>query len=447
MRIKGEDFLVYGLSVSGIASARLILSLGGRVSLFDDSKEACLRPEVQALIAEGCILLEEFSPASVVVVSPGVPIDNKNLVSAKAGGCLILGELELASILLKCPSVAVTGTNGKTTTATLIHNLLLKGGEPSRLLGNVGTPLSGAVLEMGHGDIAVIEVSSFQAETLRTFTPHIGVLLNVTEDHLDRHYTLDNYRFLKGRIFSNMRGSEWAVLNYDDPAVREIGFDLKCKKAWFSIDERVDGAYVEGGYIYCFGNKICPVDAFSLAGRHNLSNCLAAVLTVRLLGLTEGVIEEGLSAFSGVPHRIERVMTVGNVNYVNDSKATNVDSAVKCIEGFSGPTAVILGGVSKGQDYTDMFKTLKCRPDLCAVLLGQTKAIMLAAALKAGFTNIICADDLQEAVYLATAKVRSGGNVILSPAAASFDAFKDYRERGEEFRRIVRGLNEESLQG
>ena len=335
---------------------------------------------------------------------------------------------------------AVTGTNGKTTTCSLIYHVLKSAGERAELVGNIGTPVTDRLAELTENVIAVTEVSSFQLETVKSFCPHVAAILNVTPDHLDRHYTFDNYVYLKKRILTNMRESEYAVLNYDDPTVRKFAEDLKAKTLYFSLSEKKD-VYVENGY-FCFrGEQVAKTDTLKLAGEHNKANALAAIAVLKCLKTDNEAIEKGLATFRGVRHRIELIAEKNGVKYYNDSKSTNVDSTLKAVLAMNGPTVVILGGRDKDQDFTTLFSKLKESCVVHAVLTGECRYKLLKAAEEVGFNKISVSSSFTSAVKIAKIEAANNGIVLLSPACSSFDAFYDYEERGREFERIVRSVN------
>ena len=448
MDFKRQKFFVFGLSSSGRAVAEKLLSFGATVFVYDDGAPR-IEKTVKYLTEKGCVSAlsspENFiRNADIVVLSPGVPIDNPLVVKAKRMGKRITGELELGYLFSRATFVAVTGTNGKTTTCSLINAALEAANEKTFLVGNIGVPLTAKSDEINACSypVAVTEVSSFQIETLSSFTPHIAAVLNVTPDHLDRHYTFENYKFLKKKLLANLRESEYAVLNYDDEITKSFTKDARFNVIWFSTESEVDGAYIKGDEAYFFGEKIFDFKNFVLGGIHNRKNALAAIAVLKLLKVKNEDIARAFSTFKGVKHRIELIYTAGEVNYYNDSKATNVDSTLKAISALKKPTVLILGGYDKNQDFTPLFSALKGGFITHAVLTGASRFKMLSASENAGYKNISVTPSFESAIKIATIEAKEKNDVLLSPACASFDCFYDYAERGTEFERIVKSLYE-----
>ncbi|MBO7369310.1 MAG: UDP-N-acetylmuramoyl-L-alanine--D-glutamate ligase [Clostridia bacterium] len=446
MYFKNQKFCVFGLSSSGRCAAEKLLSLGATVYIYDEDSSARLTRTAEDLSKNGAIVVtsdigEVLGIVDVIVLSPGVRIDHPLLVQAKRNKKRIIGELELGSYFMKAPMVAVTGTNGKTTTCTLVFEALKAAGVESAALGNYGVPLTINGEKLSSNGVAVVEVSSFQLETVRSFCPHIAVILNVTSDHLDRHYTRENYVYLKSRLLTNLRESEYAVLNFDDTTVRSFGAGLKTNVIWFSETEKVSGAYVKEGYFYWFDERLFSVDTLPLKGEHNVENALAAICVLKTLNIDNEVIARSFSEFKGVKHRIELVLSKNGVDYYNDSKSTNVSSTIVAIDAMKKPTVLILGGKDKDQDYAPLFEKIKHSLVRHAVLTGEERYKLLAAANAAGFIGVTVSPGFESAVKIAKIEARGEGAVLLSPATSSFDAFSNYEERGEEFARIVREIS------
>ncbi len=448
MLLERQHFLVAGLSRSGIASAEYLRAHGAKVSVYDDVDDENVRRATQQLVALGCEsvskeeLREKSEACDILLLSPGIPIDHPLPVAFKRAGKRVMGETELAALNLRAPCIAVTGTNGKTTTVTLIEGIFKEAGKHAVACGNVGKPMTSCLEELGSDGIAVAEISSFQLETLVSLKPHVAVVLNITEDHLNRHYTFENYIYLKSRLLKNSTESEYAVLNYDDPTVRGFAEKTKANVVWFSLSERV-GAYCADGW-FCFrGEKICPEEALPVDGDHNRMNALAAICCAKLFGLSNEVIERGFKKFRGVKHRLQFIGELNGVRFIDDSKATNVDSAVKAIESVKGESVLLLGGKDKGYSYEPLFDALKSSGVVHAVIYGENAFRILSAALKRGFTAVSLCRPFDMAVRIAYLTAGKGQNVLLSPASASFDAFKSYEERGEKFRMLFTQLSEE----
>ena len=451
MFFKGQRFFIAGMSVSGEGSARFLLERGAEVYVYDDvvsDNIAKVYAELRGLGAhivttENCDAAAE--KCDILVLSPGIPIDTALPVFFRKRGKAIIGEEELAALYLRATAVAVTGTNGKTTTVSMLNEVINACGQHSVACGNNGNPLIREVEELGFKDFAVIEISSFQLETLTSLRPHIAVITNITEDHLNRHYNMENYIFLKSKLLRNLRESEYAVLNYDDPIVRGLAKNTKAKVVYFSIQSRVEGAYFQDGALYYNGEKYLDVNEMSISGVHNVYNALACIAAAGILGLDKRLAASAICAFKGVSHRIEKIREVNGVTYIDDSKGTNVDAALKAAQAMQEPTIILLGGKDKGEDYAPLFQGLSSSPVVHAVIYGENRFKMLNAAIKAGFVSFSLCSEFNTAVRLATFIAKSGQSVLLSPASASFDGFANYEERGKAFKEIVDGINEENI--
>ncbi len=449
MLFSRQTFLVAGLSRSGVASAEYLLSKGAKVYLYDDVQDDNVAAAQSKLTALGCItvapeeLTEKSAHCDVLVLSPGIPVDHPLPVAFRRAGKRIIGECELGALALRCPCVAVTGTNGKTTTVTMLEAILRAAGANSVACGNVGKPLTACLDELGEDGIAVAEISSFQLETLYSLRPHVAVVLNVTEDHLNRHYTFENYIYLKSRILKNSAESEYAVLNYDDPVVRGFAEKTKAKIVWFSVRERVDGGYLSDGYLCFRDERICRESELTVDGEHNRANALAAICAAKLFGAGNAAIATALKTFRGVKHRLQNVGELGGVTFIDDSKATNVDSAVKAIGSVRGESILLVGGKDKGYSYEPLFDAVKTSGVVHAVIYGENAFRVLNAALKRGFSAVTLCRPFDMAVRVAYLTAKPGQNVLLSPASASFDSFKSYEERGDRFVEILETLRKE----
>ncbi len=439
------------MSVSGEGSARFLLERGAEVYVYDDvvsDNIAKVYAELRGLgahivTAENCDAAAE--KCDILVLSPGIPIDTALPVFFRKRGKAIIGEEELAALYLRATAVAVTGTNGKTTTVSMLNEVINACGQHSVACGNNGNPLIREVEELSFKDFAVIEISSFQLETLTSLRPHIAVITNITEDHLNRHYNMENYIFLKSKLLRNLRESEYAVLNYDDPIVRGLAKNTKAKVVYFSIQSRVEGAYFQDGGLYYNGEKYLDVNEMSISGVHNVYNALACIAAAGILGLDKRLAANAVCAFKGVSHRIEKIREVNGVTYIDDSKGTNVDAALKAAQAMQEPTIILLGGKDKGEDYAPQFQGLSSRPVVHAIIYGENRFKMLNAAIKAGFVSFSLCSEFNTAVRLATFIAKPGQSVLLSPASASFDGFANYEERGKAFKEIVDGINEENI--
>ncbi len=446
MLFERQSFLVAGLSRSGVAAAEFLLARGAKTYLYDDVAEGAVISAASALSEKGGILLKKenvfsrMNECDILVLSPGIPVDHPLPVAFKKAGKRIMGEAELGVTALRASLIAVTGTNGKTTTVTFLDEALRADGKKSVACGNIGKPICACVEEEG---FAVAEISSFQLETLSSHRPHVAVVLNVSEDHLNRHYNMENYVYLKSKLLKNLTESEYAVLNYDDLTVRSFAEKTRAKIIWFSLRERVEGAYRSEGALYYFGERICAESTLALGGAHNVQNALAAICAAKLCGVENGALARTLSSFRGVKHRIERLGEVNGVSFINDSKATNVDSTVKAIASVKGETVLLLGGKDKGYSYEPLFEAVLNSSVVHTVVYGENAFRILNAALKKGFTAVTLCREFDMAVKIAYLTARKGQNVLLSPASASFDSFSGYEERGERFEALMHALQEE----
>jgi len=444
--------LVWGMAKSGIAAAKLLASKGYFTRVNDMKTAEQLGEDIKSLEGLGIdIRLGEDVAAllddiDTVVISPGIPADNKNAVLARSMGKEVISEIELAYRFAQGLLVGVTGTNGKTTTTTLIGEFFKAQGRHTIVVGNIGEPYTAHAAETKADSATVCELSSFQLETVKDFKPHISLILNLTEDHLNRHKTMENYGRIKERIFMNQSCEDSVILNYDDPITVEMAKRVNCRRIWFSRLQEVDvGAFVKDGMVvYSDGNTITPIlrpEEIRIPGPHNLENALAATAAAMRAGVSVDIIAKVLKTFAGVEHRIETVKTVEGVTYINDSKGTNPDSTIKAVQSMKAPTVIMLGGSEKNSDYSLMCEVIKNSPVKYAVLLGDTGMAIGQALSKAGFTAMeYVGHDFEKAILAAKSHAVSGDNVLLSPACASFDMFKDFEHRGEEFKRIVESL-------
>ena len=443
MNFKTQKFLVAGLSRSGIAAADLLLARGAAVYLYDDRPAALESEQALALRAAGARAVsggeEGVRACDVLVLSPGIPIDHPLPMLFRRAGKAIVGEAELGCRLLRAPLVAVTGTNGKTTTVAMLGAIFRAAGLRCVPCGNVGRPITSVVGEADEDSVAVAEISSFQLETLSSIRPHVAVVTNIAEDHLDRHYTMENYIFLKSKLLRNLRESEFAVLNRDDPIVREMAEKVRCPVRWFSLRGEADGAFFRDGALYFADEKIMDAERLSLGGEHNVRNALAAACAARLMGVETGAIAAALSSMPGVRHRIRPVACVRGIEFIDDSKGTNVDAALSAVACMRKDTVLLLGGKDKGYDYGRLFAGLRGSRVVCCVLYGENRFRLLDAAVRAGEPCIALVPKFDLAVRVAAMTAKAGQAVLLSPASSSFDEFSGYEERGDRFAAIVRG--------
>jgi UDP-N-acetylmuramoylalanine--D-glutamate ligase len=452
MELDGKHVLVVGLGKSGVASALFLKAHGARVTVSDTKSGDELRNEIPVLLDHG-ITVETgghgertFRGQDLIVVSPGVPIDAPPLVQARGLGASVIGEIELAAQFLPGPIVAITGSNGKTTTTTLVGEILTAGGFPTLVGGNIGTPAISLAERAEAETVAVLEISSFQLETVRTFRPKVAVVLNVTPDHLDRHRTFEIYANAKARIFENQQGSDFAVLNADDPTCLAMAPRTRAQVFWFSRQKEVEqGAWVRDANIVFRDAKrqreVLQVAEIPLKGAHNLENVLAAVCAGMVMGCAPDKIRDAVRNFRAVEHRLEFVATINGIDYYNDSKATNVDATIKALESFPANIHLILGGKDKGSDYTVLNDLLRKRVKrVYTIGAAAAKIESQIVSSKEGGPEVVHSQTLENAIRSAHAAAKPGDIVLLAPACASFDQFKNYEHRGQMFKEIVKTL-------
>ncbi|MGD0215002.1 MAG: UDP-N-acetylmuramoyl-L-alanine--D-glutamate ligase [Terriglobales bacterium] len=448
MDLNNKRVLVVGLGKSGVASALFLKSRGARVTVSDAKPESELRDEILLLLEHG-ITVETgghgertFRGQDLIVVSPGVPVDAPQLVQARAAGEPVIGEIELAAQFLSGPIVAITGANGKTTCTSLAGEIIAAEKFPTLVGGNIGTPAISLVDQAGPSTWTVLEVSSFQLETIVGFRPRIAVILNITPDHLDRHKTFANYRNAKARVFENQHADDFSILNADDATTAGLSDRTRAQLFWFSRKKEVEkGAFVRGTHIYFRDgnreNEIMDLAEVPLKGAHNLENVLAGVSIGMLAGCQPEQIREAVRNFKAVEHRLEFVARVAGVDYYNDSKATNVDATIKALESFSANIHLILGGKDKGSDYTVLRELLRERVKRVYTIGAAAEKIESQIQ---GATEIEHAETLENAVRHASESAVAGDVILLAPACASFDQFQSYEHRGRMFKEIVHSL-------
>ena len=450
MDLHGKRVLVVGLGKSGVASALFLKAHGARVTVSDTKTGDELHSEIPVLLDHG-ITVETgghgertFRGQDLIVVSPGIPLDAPALVQARALGGSVIGEIELAARFLRGPIVAITGSNGKTTTTTLTGEIMTAGGFSALVGGNIGTPAIALAERATPESVIVLEVSSFQLETIHSFRPKVAVILNVTPDHLDRHRTFEAYVDAKARILENQQSADLAVLNAADPTCVAMAARTKAQVFWFSRQKEVQqGAWVlDGNILFRDGaqqREIMLVSEIPLKGTHNLENVLAAVCAGALMGCAAEKIRQAVREFKAVEHRLEYVATIRGVDYYNDSKATNVDATIKALESFPANIHLILGGKDKGSDYTLLNDLLRQR--VKRVYTIGAAAAKIESQIKG--VEVVHADTVENALRKANAVAEPGDVVLLAPACASFDQFKNYEQRGQVFKKIVRALSAE----
>ena len=447
MELKGKKVLVVGLGKSGLAAALFLRRRGAQVTVSDIRSAEALAKDIPALLEEGINVeagghgLLTFRRQDLIVVSPGVPLDTPELVQARNFGRSVIGELELAARFLKGKILAVTGSNGKTTTTSLLGEILEKAGMPTLVGGNIGVPVVALIDESTDATWAVLEVSSFQLESTEQFHPTIAVILNITPDHLDRHGSFENYALAKERIFSEQDEHDYCVLNADNVRAAASASRSRAKVYWFSLEHSVErGAWVEGGFIMyrsapdAAPEHVMPLTSIPLKGEHNVENVLAAVCAARLAGASAESIRSAVEQFKAVEHRLEYVATLNGVEIYNDSKATNVDATAKAIAAFPGNIHLILGGKDKNSDYTELSELLRSR--VKAVYTIGSAAAKIESQLR-GVVTIHSCETLDKAVSAIAAAAHPGDVVLLAPACSSFDQFESYEHRGRVFKELV----------
>jgi UDP-N-acetylmuramoylalanine--D-glutamate ligase len=447
IELAGKKVLVVGLARTGIATALFCAERGARVTATEARPETEIAETAAKLRAAGVTLelgghrSETFAEQDLIVPSPGVPPMMPALAAARAVGVPVWSEIELAWRFLRGRLICVTGSNGKTTTASLIGHILETAGFPVQIAGNIGTPLVSRVDISSDSSFTVVEASSFQLEAISAFRPNIAVLLNVTPDHLDRHGSIEAYGGAKARLFENLTEEDAAVINADDAVAPQYA-PAEPRVFWFSRLKRVaSGCYLRGDEIVFRSDGVESVllerKIIGLRGNHNIENVLAAGTAARLAGVEPAAIAEGVGTFAGVEHRIEYVATISGVEYFNDSKATNVDATLKALDAFSGNVLVILGGKDKGSDFRVLRQAL-CSHARMALLIGSA-AEKIEAEL-AGVIPVERAGTMARALEAAARLARPGDTVLLAPACASFDQFENYEHRGRVFKQLVREL-------
>jgi UDP-N-acetylmuramoylalanine--D-glutamate ligase len=447
MDLKGKKVLVVGLGKSGLAAALFLRHRSAHVTVSDVRSAEALAKDIPALLEEGIMVeagghgLLTFRRQDLIVVSPGVPLTTPELVQVKSFGLPVIGELELAARFIKGRMLAVTGSNGKTTTTTLLGEILKEAGLPTLVGGNIGVPVVSLVDESTDDTWSVLEVSSFQLESTQQFRPSIAVILNITPDHLDRHGSFQNYALAKERIFAAQDEHDCLVLNADNEAAAESASRARSTVHWFSVEHPVpQGAWLQHGYVVYRSaenapiEQVMPLAGIPLKGAHNVENVLAAVVAARQAGAPVDAIRRAIENFRAVEHRLEYVATINGVEYYNDSKATNVDATAKAIAAFSSGIHLILGGKDKGSDYTTLSQLLRER--VRAVYTIGSAAAKIESHLRGVITLQSC-ETLENAVKAAASAARPGDVVLLAPACSSFDQFESYEHRGRVFKELV----------
>jgi UDP-N-acetylmuramoylalanine--D-glutamate ligase len=434
--------LVVGLERSGLAALELLKTRGAALTA-TDSRPLSEMPKAAEVLKRLDVPFKLQSPdvfegQDWIVLSPGVPADLEWIETARRRGISVIGEVELAGMFLKGKIIGITGSNGKTTTTAMVGHILRESGIPAQVGGNIGTAVTALVASSRADQWNVLELSSFQLETIRGFRADIGVCLNVTPDHLDRHHTLDNYAAAKGRLFETQQRGDFAVLNADDAYCVGYSAVTSAMPLWFSSTRAITpGVWLENGKLWFDGAPLMPAAEIPIRGRHNVENTMAAAAASRLAGAGLAEIASAVRSFHAVEHRLEFVRSVRGVDYYNDSKATNVDATLKALDAFEGGLWVILGGKDKDSDYTVLADAL--RKKARSVLLIGAAAAKIAGQLNSG-VPLVHSGTLQTALKEAYAHAAAGDTVLLAPACASFDQFENYEHRGRVFKQIVEEL-------
>ncbi len=452
MDYSNKKILVCGMAKSGVSAAKLLKKLGADVIIQDAKTEEQLSDAVSEVRELGIETYLGKNPDDIVtnmdmlVMSPGVPCDLSFVTKAKGAGVKVIGETELGYTLCKGKIAAITGTNGKTTTTSLVGEIAGLYSDKTAVVGNIGNPLTDCVLNLDEDSLIAAELSSFQLETIETFKPQVSAVLNITPDHLNRHKTLEKYIEAKERIFENQTEDNFCILNYNDETTRLMAEKTKAKVIFFAYDKELDeGIYSDTKSIFvrAFGidKKIIDVDELNILGAHNVENAMAAVGCCLGLGIDIDTIVKGLKEFKAVEHRIEFVKEINGVAFYNDSKGTNPDASIKAVEAMNRPICLIAGGYDKGSDFGEWVDTFKGRVKYVAVI-GAVKEKLCLTMEKAGFYDYERADEFLQAIDLCFSHAQSGDCVLLSPACASWDMFKSYEQRGEIFKDYVCKLGE-----
>ena len=449
--MKNQNVLVVGLGKSGIAALQAVLKLGAKVSVQDSKGEDEIDPQLLSFL-EGrdvtCFFGKdpgEMDHFDMLILSPGVSPELPFIQKAKAAGAEIIGELEIAYRIGRGNYIAITGTNGKTTTTTLVGEIFKKAKEKTYVVGNIGVAVISKALTAEEESWLVTETSSFQLETIRYFKPVVSAILNLTPDHMDRHKTMENYGKAKANVFENQTEHEYLVINYDDKTCFSLAETCRAKVIPFSRKEQLElGAFVKDGYLTIRDEKgqeitLCKTGELVIPGSHNLENALAAAAVAYFAGIDTGVIKEADTENKGVEHPQEFFGQVDGLGVVNDSKGTNPDASIKAVEAIDGGIILIAGGYDKGSSFEELIKAFKGKVKHM-VLLGKTAPRIKETAEKLGFANCIMAKDMDECVKQGFKLAEPGDTVLLSPACASWDMYTSFEQRGDHFKNCVQRL-------
>lgn len=449
MNLKGKNIVVLGLAISGVSTAKALYKLGANLTITDMKSEEQLTDYLVELNdVKGNYVLGnndiDLQNIDLIVKSPGVPLGVPILKEAREKNIEIITDIELAYRISENTMIAITGTNGKTTTTTLIGEIFKNVGKNTHVTGNIGVGILWELINSSKDDIFVIETSSFQLESTFSFKPKISIIINITPDHINWHKTFENYVNAKKKIFANQSKEDFTILNFDDPILREMEGEIKSNLIYFSTEQVLDkGAYIEKDYIVFNDGvekvKIMPCSEVGIPGKFNLENALASICAAWVMGVDINTIFRTVRGFKGVEHRLKFVDKINGINFYNNTKGTNPDAAIKSIEAIESPIILIAGGMDKGSDFTEFVESFNGKVK-ALILLGETGEKIKNTAISQGFENIYIVKNMKEAVKKSYELGSSGDNVLLSPACASWDMYKNFEERGEDFINEVIGL-------
>ncbi|MBU5438177.1 UDP-N-acetylmuramoyl-L-alanine--D-glutamate ligase [Tissierella sp. MSJ-40] len=453
MYLKDKRVLILGLGISGVSTVKALNKLGSKLIISDSKSEEELKDfltqikdiDLDKYLNTNDVPLEGID---LIIKSPGIPPTANIIKKAKSKNIEVITDIELAYRVSPTKNIiAITGTNGKTTTTTLVGKFFNKANFNTHVAGNIGVGILWDMVNAKEEDVFVIEVSSFQLDNTIQFKPKVSLIINITPDHLNWHGSIENYVDAKKKIFKNQDESDFVVLNYDDITLRNMGDEINSNVIWFSVNNILDkGVYIEDEYIVIKDEekitKVLPYKDIKMLGKHNLENALGSIGIGWIMGLDVEIMAEVLRTFPGVEHRIEFVSSIDGINFYNDSKGTNPDASIKAIEAINSPIILIAGGLDKGSDFGEYISSFNGKVK-ALILLGQTKEKIKSSALDKGYKNIFTVESMEEAVNLSYELGDKGDNVLLSPACASWDMYKSFEDRGKDFKKVVYSLKEE----
>jgi len=451
MNLWNKNILILGLAISGVSTAKALNRLGVNITINDMKTAEELSTYINDLsdiridyqLGKNIIDIDSFD---YIIKSPGIPLNVPIIEKAVEMGIEVITDIELAYRLAENPFVAITGTNGKTTTTTLLGRIFKNFGNNCHVTGNIGVGILWELVNSTKEDVFVIETSSFQLESTKYFKPKVSLIINITPDHLNWHKSMDNYIKAKAKIFANQDENDYTILNYDDPIVREFNKEAKSNIIYFSVNNKLDkGIYIDEEYIVINDGekteRIMPYKEVRIPGKHSLENALGALGVGWVMGVDINIIIDTLKEFEGVEHRLEYVDTIDGMKFYNDSKGTNPDASIKAVEALESPILLIAGGMDKGSDFEDFIGSFNNKVK-SLILLGETAKKIKDTAISQGFNNIYIVETMKEAVLIAYEIGEKGDNILLSPACASWDMYKDFEERGRDFKMAVKSIRE-----